>query len=523
MPVLGNLGRGDRDRGRPAGAGEGVSGRRRPRHAGRPRARRPARRGREGVRRGGVGVRRRDRVRRDRTSSTAATSRCRSSATADGTCSSSGERDCSIQRRHQKVVEETPAPRPARRDPRRRCTTPPAPPPRRSTTAAPAPSSSSTTPTADRFFFLEMNTRLQVEHPVTECVHGVDLVELQLAVAEGASVSRRCAATVANDPTGHAIEVRLYAEDPAADWQPQSGRLTRFEIPDASDGIRVDSGFETGNEVSTHYDAMLAKVIALGADARPGGAPARRRAVPGADPRPGHQPRPAGADPAATEAFLAGEVSTAFLDGSDVSTGPTDVDHRASRSVAAAIALAEQAGDERTVQRGIPVGWRNVVSQPQRTEFDVGDVEVEWLGDARRLSSVDGLHRGRCSDAGPGHPRARRRAHDVRRRRRPATRSTSTRAHGHVALTRVPRFVDPAEAGRQRHRCSRRCPAPCVRVAVEQGRHGDRGPGRAGARGDEDAAHHQRAARRRGDRDRRDGRRAGGRRRRTRSRRRSEE
>ncbi len=100
-----------------------------------------------------------------------------------------------------------------------------------------------------------------------------------------------------NHPTGHAIEVRLYAEDPAADWQPQSGRLTRFEIPEG-DGIRVDSGFETGSEVSTHYDAMLAKVVAH--------APTREQAARrlagalsrAAHPRAGHQPRPAGADPA---------------------------------------------------------------------------------------------------------------------------------------------------------------------------------------------------------------------------------
>ena len=99
------------------------------------------------------------------------------------------------------------------------------------------------------------------------------------------------------DPQGHAIEVRLYAEDPAADYQPQSGVLTTFEIP-LEDGIRVDAGFETGSEVSTHYDAMLAKVIAH--------APTREAAArklagvlsPGQDPRARHQPRPAGRDPA---------------------------------------------------------------------------------------------------------------------------------------------------------------------------------------------------------------------------------
>ncbi len=116
-------------------------------------------------------------------------------------------------------------------------------------------------PATERFWFLEMNTRLQVEHPVTELVHGVDLVELQLAAAEGGLDDGRACATSAATARGHAIEVRLYAEDPAADYQPQSGTLTLFEIP-VEAGIRVDAGFETGSEVSTHYDAMLAKVIA---------------------------------------------------------------------------------------------------------------------------------------------------------------------------------------------------------------------------------------------------------------------
>src|SRR3546814_10694684 len=108
-----------------------------------------------------------------------------------------------------------------------------------------------------------MNTRLQVEHPVTEAIFDVDLVALQIAVAEGGAVPS------AADPVGHAIEVRLYAEDPAQGWQPQSGHLTSFEIPGATTfarspraRIRVDSGFAAGNDVSTHYDAMLAKVIA---------------------------------------------------------------------------------------------------------------------------------------------------------------------------------------------------------------------------------------------------------------------
>ena len=216
-----------------------------------------------------------------------------------------GERDCSLQRRHQKVVEESPAPdlaaevAGAMHD------------------AARAAASAIGYVGAgtveflfdserERFFFLEMNTRLQVEHPVTELVHGVDLVALQLAVAEGAPVveegrqgpSRNHTGgfeTVAAQPPqppegrGHAIEVRLYAEDPALDYQPQSGVLTTFEIP-LEAGIRVDAGYASGSEVSTHYDAMLAKVICPRAYPR-GGCPCPGpHPVPGPDPRGHDQP-----------------------------------------------------------------------------------------------------------------------------------------------------------------------------------------------------------------------------------------
>ena len=204
--------------------------------------------------------RRRPRPRRRRPSATAPSSSSRTSSAGrhvevqvvgdtHGDVLVLGERDCSIQRRHQKVVEESPAPDLDPSGRARRCTT------RRAQGGrgdrlrrAPAPSSSSR-PGSERFFFLEMNTRLQVEHPVTEVVHGVDLVELQLAVAEG----RSRPVSVSGRPYGHAIEVRLYAEDPASDWQPQSGLLTRFDVPGIADefdllsraGLRVDSGFES--------------------------------------------------------------------------------------------------------------------------------------------------------------------------------------------------------------------------------------------------------------------------------------
>ena len=108
----------------------------------------------------------------------------------------------------------------------------------------------------DEFFFMEMNTRLQVEHPVTEAITGLDLVELQLRVAAGEALPLTQGDVVAH---GHAVEVRLYAENPAKKFLPSTGRLACFSVPDT---IRVDTGVRAGDEISMHYDPMLAKLIA---------------------------------------------------------------------------------------------------------------------------------------------------------------------------------------------------------------------------------------------------------------------
>ena len=181
-----------------------------------------------------------------------------------GTVWALGERECSLQRRHQKVIEEAPAPLVDRigGDLRERLLAA-----GRDAAAAVGYRGAGTVEfLADdkgEFWFLEMNTRLQVEHPVTECVTGVDLVARQLDVAEGHRLT-------GTEPvmTGHAIEARLYAENPADDWRPQSGTVVTFDVPgvtarfEATDGLRLDSGVEDGSVVGTHYDAMLAKVIA---------------------------------------------------------------------------------------------------------------------------------------------------------------------------------------------------------------------------------------------------------------------
>ncbi|MDP2627453.1 MAG: biotin carboxylase N-terminal domain-containing protein, partial [Candidatus Rokubacteria bacterium] len=165
------------------------------------------------------------------------------------------ERECSIQRRHQKIVEEAPSPAltPALRE--QIC---------EAAVAAGRAMGYESAGTVEfildargRFFFLEVNTRLQVEHPVTEAITGLDLVREQLRIAQGERLERKQEEIGVQ---GHAIEVRLYAEDPAHDFLPAAGRLLAWEEP-AGLGARFDSGVVAGSEVSVHFDPMLAKVI----------------------------------------------------------------------------------------------------------------------------------------------------------------------------------------------------------------------------------------------------------------------
>jgi acetyl/propionyl-CoA carboxylase alpha subunit len=165
-----------------------------------------------------------------------------------------GERDCSTQRRHQKVLEETPAP--SLDDKQRKAIAEAAMAIGKQAGYVNAGTVEFAVDERDAFFFLEVNARLQVEHPVTELVWDIDLVEQQLRIAQGERLLLKEPA-----PRGHAIEVRLYAEDVAAGFLPSTGRLLHLRWPD---GIRVDAGYVEGNEVTRHYDPMLAKLIANG-------------------------------------------------------------------------------------------------------------------------------------------------------------------------------------------------------------------------------------------------------------------
>jgi acetyl/propionyl-CoA carboxylase alpha subunit len=276
------------------------------------------------------------------------------------------ERECSIQRRYQKIVEECPSPA-VDEDLRAALTA-------AAVTAGQAvgyTGAGTVEFVLDRdgsFWFLEMNTRLQVEHPVTEEVTGLDLVELQLRIAEGEPLPREAREAGIN---GHAIEARLYAEDVPAGFVPATGTLHRFAVPPVP-GIRVDTGFRDGSAVSPHYDAMLAKVIAHGrtrADA------ARRlaRALERAEIHGVTTNRDLLTGILREPGFGAGATDTGYLTRHDPAALSASAAPGASaaRAHALAAALARQARHraEAPVLGTLPSGWRNVFSAPQRVTY----------------------------------------------------------------------------------------------------------------------------------------------------------
>ena len=374
-----------------------------------------------------------------------------------GTLWAIGERECSIQRRHQKIIEEAPSPLVQRIPAMREQLFTAA---RLAATAIAYTGAGTVEFLADEngeFFFLEMNTRLQVEHPVTELTTGLDLVELQLAVADGEALPAEPPAT-----TGHSIEARLYAEDPARGWQPQAGRIDFFEVPSAAayfgpldrTGIRLDSGITGGSVVSIHYDPMLAKVIAH--------APTRSRAA------------QVLADALARTrlhglrtnrdllvnvlqhpAFLAGDTDTAFFDthGLDRLAAPLAGERAVRLSlIAAAIAGAAHNRVTARVLAGLPGGWRNVVSADQVKTFldaDAGEHQVRYrfartgldLPDDPDVSLVSATPAGVVlTDAGVAT------AFDVARY---GDEIYIDSPHGCVRFTVAPRFPEATSAERQ--------------------------------------------------------------------------
>ncbi|MFS4105990.1 acetyl/propionyl/methylcrotonyl-CoA carboxylase subunit alpha [Streptomyces sp. PD-S100-1] len=362
-------------------------------------------------------------------------------ADAHGTVWPLGTRDCSLQRRHQKVIEEAPAP------------------------GLPEPLTAELYELAvraaravdyvgagtveflvagGRAHFLEMNTRLQVEHPVTEAVFGIDLVALQIRVAEGHALE-----SAPPPARGHAIEARLYAEDPARDWAPQTGVLHRLAVPG---GVRLDTGYGDGDTIGVHYDPMLAKVVAHA----PTRAEALRRLA-------GALERAAVHGPVTNRDLLVRslrhpEFATARMDTGFYDRHLAELTEPAPDPYAPlAAALADACGRSRFG------GWRNVPSQPQIKRYLMAGEEHE----ARYRHTRDGLAAD-TDDVRVVHADAHLvvlEVGGVQRRFEVACYGDQVYVGG-TALTALPRFPDPAA---QRAPGSLLAPMPGTVVRVAEG------------------------------------------------------
>ncbi|MEW1691041.1 biotin carboxylase N-terminal domain-containing protein [Streptomyces sp. NPDC091265] len=348
-----------------------------------------------------------------------------------------GTRDCSLQRRHQKVIEEAPAP--GLDDALREGLHDAAVAAARAVGYRGAGTVEFLVTEDGRPYFLEMNTRLQVEHPVTEAVFGLDLVALQLRVAEGEPLP----AALPPEPRGHAVEARLYAEDPARDWQPQTGALLSLDVPDEP-GVRLDTGFTGGDTIGVHYDPMLAKVIAH--------APTRTEAVRllarALERARIHGPvtnRELLVRSLRHPDFVAARLDTGFYERHLAALTAERGDPRPAATAAALAAAAGRATAGGVARFG---AWRNLPSQPQvrhyRSEPDGGEHEISYRpGRAGPAVVADGV---RVVSARPGL---------VSLETGGVTRHFTVTTHhdrvyvdtatGSYTFTALPRFTDPAE------------------------------------------------------------------------------
>ena len=369
------------------------------------------------------------------------------------------ERECSIQRRYQKIVEESPSP--AVDDALRQELTHAAVTAGRAVGYTGAGTVEFVVDRDGSFYFLEMNTRLQVEHPVTEEVTGLDLVELQLRVAEGEPLPPEVRQAAI---TGHAIEARLYAEDVPAGFLPVTGTLHRFAIP-SGPGLRIDTGYRDGSVIGPHYDAMLAKVIAHG---RTRAEAARRlaRALQTAEIHGLATNRDLLVAILREPEFLAGITDTGYLTRhppaalaearakAEAAPGAAPGAAPATAHHALVAALARQAVNRAAapVLATLPSGWRNVVSAPQRVGYTAEgqqyDVAYRVLGETVQ-ASVNDVPLGLAKIIGASPDRVdlevdgRRRVYRVHRvgPENPVTYVDAS--DGSSVLTEVPRFGDP--------------------------------------------------------------------------------
>ena len=338
-------------------------------------------------------------------------------ADAHGTVWALGTRDCSLQRRHQKVIEEAPAPGLSEglADELHALAV-------RAARAVDYVGAGTVEflVSGDRAHFLEMNTRLQVEHPVTEAVFDIDLVALQIRVAEGHPLE--------SDPPrarGHAVEARLYAEDPASEWAPQTGRLHRFSAPES---VRLDTGYASGDLIGVHYDPMLAKVVAHA----PTRVEALRKLAGALERTTLHGPttnRDLLVRSLRHKEFTTGRMDTGFYDRHLPELTTTSPDPHAPL----AAALAEAQGRSRFG------GFRNLPSRPQTKRYATAGEEHEvHYRHTRAGLEADGVR--------VVHADARLVVLEVDgvQRKFEVTRYGDQVYVGQTALTALPRFPDPA-------------------------------------------------------------------------------
>jgi propionyl-CoA carboxylase alpha chain len=379
------------------------------------------------------------------------------------------ERECSIQRRYQKVIEESPSPAVDER--LREAMGAVAVVAARAVSYVGAGTVEFLLTEGREFFFLEMNTRLQVEHAVTEAVTGLDLVRLQIHVAEGDVLPREA---MAPSLSGHAIEARLYAEDPENGFLPCSGALHRFRVP-ASPGIRVDAGVADGSVVGVHYDSLLAKVVAHA----PSRAEAAARLAAALERSHIHglvTNRDLLVGVLRRLEFLEGRTDTHFLARHPPATlvAPAlSPDAERQHAVAAALAAAHGRREKARALGFLPSGWRNNPSQLQEVAFEgrSGRIEVgyAWRRDGLVVRAGGGEETGLSTrvdgstvDLEMGGVRRRYEVSHV------GDTHFVDSSLGHSTLTEVPRFdevVEPAAPG------SLRAPMPgrVIRVVAVTG------------------------------------------------------
>ena len=290
------------------------------------------------------------------------------------------ERECSVQRRHQKIIEEAPS----------SAVTPGL---RKKMGAAAVAAARAIGYTSagtveflldgEEFWFLEMNTRLQVEHPVTEEITGLDLVREQILIAQGDSLSFTQEDLVIN---GHAIEARIYGEDPVNDFLPTSGPVLLFERSEVADA-RFDSGIETGSNVGIEFDPMLAKVI-VHAPTRSEASLRLARVLETTRIQGLITNRDFLVNVLRNPSFLAGDTTTDFI---ERVTPPRGITPDRGEIIEAGIAAAMFAQDERRARsntlRSIRSGWRNSIMPPELIEYTIGDEELTLEYQSRRNGS----------------------------------------------------------------------------------------------------------------------------------------